>query len=361
MEPLVDPLVYSYDRASSVVAEFEQFLRALGIASAPGSPLDHAMLVAHEIADQLRGRPPADLLLPDARDQYARLIGVAEFAGAVLAVRSHPDARQLTAHLRLLAEASGLRAGPDPLQTTAAPATDRNANKLFELLIACFAMRCGTDVALDAPDASEGDNPDVLVTVAGRRWGFACKALHSTAPQSVIKNVQKGLDQIDASPADVGVVLVSPRNVLDRAALWPTAPAGTPEAYPPRPPALDGAGPAVGAAAGTELEARAEQFPVAFPNEQPAVAAMVRQVDALTTAVVTEVGEDAMRELFDRPKAVGGFAYFLHGVTGVLTDRGPSPTSLKFFRFPPLGLPAPAGGPDVLACLNDAAHHVLRV
>ena len=60
---------------------------------------------------------------------------------------------------------SGRREGPDPLQTTAGPGTDSGANKLFELLVACFAMQCGTDVALDDPDSSKGDNPDVLVTV----------------------------------------------------------------------------------------------------------------------------------------------------------------------------------------------------
>jgi hypothetical protein len=48
----------------------------------------------------------------------------------------------------------------------------------------------------------QGVNPDVLATLAGRKWGIACKALHGTNPEGFLEHFRKGVDQIERSVAE---------------------------------------------------------------------------------------------------------------------------------------------------------------
>jgi len=106
-------------------------------------------------------------------------------------------------------------------QSRPVSATDQASNKIFELLAGCFAMRCGTNVSLDDPDHSRGDNPDVLATIRGRQWGIACKVLHSVNPKTILDNIVEGLRQIRTSTAETGFVFLNLKNVLDHAKYWP--------------------------------------------------------------------------------------------------------------------------------------------
>jgi hypothetical protein len=36
-------------------------------------------------------------------------------------------------------------------------------------------MQIGNGIELDDPYRSSGDNPDILASIDGIRWGFACK------------------------------------------------------------------------------------------------------------------------------------------------------------------------------------------
>jgi hypothetical protein len=119
---------------------------------------------------------------PDIRNTFGDLAAMGELAYQILEVRNHPAFPELRAHLRLLT--SG-----EPAQNRATSKIDQDADKIFELLTACLAMRCGFRIKLDDPvHSSAGKNPDVLATKAGRPWGIACKAAHSTHPESLFTN-----------------------------------------------------------------------------------------------------------------------------------------------------------------------------
>ncbi|MEK7428820.1 MAG: hypothetical protein V4514_14340 [Pseudomonadota bacterium] len=45
--------------------------------------------------------------------------------------------------------------------------TDDAANKVTELYVACLAMTFGSNIALDHPVNSKGDNPDVMLDFRG--------------------------------------------------------------------------------------------------------------------------------------------------------------------------------------------------
>jgi hypothetical protein len=115
------------------------------------------------------------------------------------------------------------------LQNTASRVTDDAANKVIELYTACLAMTFGSNVALDHPVSSKGDNPDVMLNFRGQRWGLALKTLHSRNPRTIYDNIKKATDQIEASPATHGLVIMNVKNVLDYDALWPSPSVSYPE------------------------------------------------------------------------------------------------------------------------------------
>jgi hypothetical protein len=146
---------------------------------------------------------------------FARsLAGFGDLARLVLSVSNSESFQALLPHLRLLNDGQ-------ILQNIPSRASDQIANKLFELYVACLAMRCGTNVTLDDPSRSDGSNPDVLCTFGGIRWGIACKVVHGASPQSLLDLIEGGLDQIDRSPASTGVVIVNLKNRIDHDFYWP--------------------------------------------------------------------------------------------------------------------------------------------
>src|SRR5215218_6388311 len=99
--------------------------------------------------------------------------------------------------------------------------TDREANKAFELFIASLAFQLGTepDLAPPEPELNRSyKHPDVQVTIDGRRWAFECKTLQRANSANWANNlwnrVEDGVEQINASPASVGVVIISLRNLI---------------------------------------------------------------------------------------------------------------------------------------------------
>jgi hypothetical protein len=209
---------YAYEHAQQNALDLESLLRQHGLEVRSGSILEKVVLSTFDIIyrKQKSGTPPAD---EDIRIGYRNLIGINELSSLLLAVREHPDFGQLIPHLQLLNEGAAL-------QNVRSSQTDAATNKVFELFAACLALQCGTNISLDSPRKSKGDNPDVLADIAGKRWGIACKVLHSLSPEGFIQNLEKGLDQIERSPAAVGVVMFNLKNVIDHDRYWPiTAPA----------------------------------------------------------------------------------------------------------------------------------------
>ena len=126
-------------------------------------------------------------------------MGFVDLAGKVAGVKDRPDFSQLIPHLDMLSKTT-------VVQNTASSVTDGAANKVIELYIACLAMTFGSNIALDHPVDSRGDNPDVMLDFRGQRWALALKTLHSRNPRTIYDNIKKASDQIEASAASHGLV-----------------------------------------------------------------------------------------------------------------------------------------------------------
>lgn len=222
-DPIHQPVLiagWAYQEAEDHAYRLEQLLLRHGIRINPGSDLEGAVLKVAHLAERAR----TDHLAradENFRDTYRTMAGLHDLAGQLLAVADHYDFNQLVPHLRLLNAGSAL-------QNTSSPAIDQATNKLYELFVATQAMRCGTQLLLDDPERSTGTNPDVLITIGGRRWGIACKVFHGRTSEGFAQLLLDGADQIDRSEADVGFVAFNLKNILRHDDYWPLA--GIPEA-----------------------------------------------------------------------------------------------------------------------------------
>lgn len=98
-------------------------------------------------------------------------------------------------------------------QNSSSQVTDDAANKVIELYVAFLAMTFGSNIALDHPVHSKGDNPDVILDFRGQRWALALKTLHSRKPRTIYDNIKKAADQIAASFATHGLVVLNVKNL----------------------------------------------------------------------------------------------------------------------------------------------------
>jgi hypothetical protein len=202
----------SFEEVSREVEEFEQVLASNGITIVPGSALE---AMAYHLLELQRRRANPHTIDPweDIRQAFRPALGLHDLIRRILRVRRSPDFPRLLPHLRLLNRGT-------VAQNVSAP-TDQVSAKIFELLIALVAIETGANVTLDDPDHSAGDNPDVLVTFAGKRWGFACKVLGGTSPLTLYDRLEEGIRQIGDSEAEIGCVVFSMKNQIDHDLTWP--------------------------------------------------------------------------------------------------------------------------------------------
>jgi hypothetical protein len=206
---------YTFAHAQNLVMRFEGLLSRIGITIRPGSILERLCLNTIDLCEkhehpELR---PADSV--DLRPTYREMVGLFDLLVKLVSCEGHPSFPQLGPHLRLLNEGN-------PLQSVTTSVLDQENNKLFELYVAALCVGIPADnVVLDDPNSSRGDNPDVLATYGGTRWGLACKALHSSAPKTIMDNIRKAIDQIERSDADTGFPVLSAKNIIAHDEIWP--------------------------------------------------------------------------------------------------------------------------------------------
>jgi hypothetical protein len=209
----------SFERATEVVGQFINLLAEHGVDLRQGGAAEGEALAMMDILDIWKNpaRRPTD-----PRPVARAAMGFVDLAGKVVGVKDHPDFGQLVPHLQMLSKTT-------VLQNAASPVTDDAANKVIELYVACLAMTFGSNIALDHPVKSKGDNPDVMLGFRGQRWALALKTLHSSKPRTIYDNIKKATDQIEASPAAHGLVILNVKNVLNYDALWPSPSMSYPE------------------------------------------------------------------------------------------------------------------------------------
>jgi hypothetical protein len=312
---------YRHDLAQQRALDFEQLLRDHGLEIRPGSLLEGAVLDVLNIVYRRGGVGPVDVT-EDLRITYRSLIGVNELAGLVLQVRNHSNFGELLPHLRLLNEGAALQNAP-------AEQRDDSTRKLFELFAATLAMQCGSDVCLDHPKQSAGDNPDVLATIGNQRWGIACKVIQSLNPEGFIQHLEKGIDQIEKSSAEVGVVLFNLMSVLDYEALWPVKKPANPK---------------------TNEEAEL----VCFTDPSVPYNLLLRQAQLIGARLKGYLPNGYLESVFQQKKTIPGFILWAHATTAVLMDGKPTPSSLRVMNLQ-TAKPVDSSHRRVLECLNWAA------
>ncbi len=178
----------SFSEAGDLAVQFEEALGHHGIRIATGSDLERVNLELMMMEGYRRGVERPDPMT-DLRPILGRAAGWIDFVK--LLIRAHREGRlaPFLAHLHLLNTAQGVA------QNVRIPMSDEASNKLFELFIALACLPLSSNVILDNPHNAQGDNPDVLAVVDGRRWGFACKVLNGTSPLTMFERLEEGINQ----------------------------------------------------------------------------------------------------------------------------------------------------------------------
>lgn len=288
---------------------FDHALQGLGIRVAPGSALEAVALLILELENRRLSISRHDSK-EDIRPDWRRVTSLLETVKLFNALyqRSPELTKPFIPHLKLLNEA------PEVAQNTR-HLLDEASNKLFELFFGLICSPCGTDLVLDhpKPPRPRGDNPDILISIGGRRWGFACKVIQGESPRSWFDLLQKGVEQIQSSEADVGCVVFSLKNLIDHDRLWPIV---NNEAY----------------AAGLE-----EPLFGAWPTLKCPLASLRSSASLCARLFKRSNVAQELRDAFAKKKALPCALLFLPTTVGVQSEVGPLPTILHVFFLMRLG------------------------
>jgi hypothetical protein len=287
--------------AAPLARDLEEVLGENCIEVQVGSPLEGFLLDVYR-CDYERHAEFVPEASYDVPRRYATMFGVVELAEHLVALRHHRDFTALRPLLALLG------ATTSTLNVPSRP-TDQAANRLFELFVACWVLHRGADTVVETPKG--GPNPDILTTLDGRRWGFACKTIHSLHPEALVGNLKKGVDQILRSPAEIGVVTVNLKNVLNHSKYWYRMP----EADSP-----DGA----------------HAWSV-FPNAQVPYDLLVGEIRAIWDDLALHIGLDELKTIFGSPRLVPGIQVWAHTAAGCVLGGTPRASAVRCFAFAAVG------------------------
>ena len=227
--------------------------------------------------------------------------GMYDLAAKLLSIAGEQEFATFTPHLKLFAKPAVYTSS---IQSKAGDPRDDAGRKLTELYVGALAVHFAHDVALDHPEASQGDNPDVMFTTedvsgARTRWAIAVKSIASRSGQTIFENVLKASAQINAKTcaAERGIVFIAARGSIDHASLWATP----------------------------------------FPTLDSAIAALRSELRSLAALADQDRAEDDWNEALTG-KTSPLFLLAGQAVVQVVTDAGPVPTILKMvLEHNPLG------------------------
>jgi hypothetical protein len=287
----------SFQELEQLVFVFEAVLKRFGIPIQSGSELEGACCSVLEV---LGNNQNAQFHDPqeDIRRVFTEVLGIWSFLKKIVRLESHPCFSQFVPHLALLNKGT-------VVQNNRATVCQEATNKIFELLFALVLLDVSNEVFLDHPDLAKGDNPDVLATIDGQCWGFACKTIYGTSGKTFFDNLKKGVEQIEAAPkAQVGIVVMNFRNIISHEKCWPIQ---------------------------NEAEYRNGGEPIIAAYKRPeefVASQMFKVVSQKHNQVVAEIGLPNVMNLFAGKKALPAFLAFCHTSTGKVSALGPIPMSV---------------------------------
>lgn len=290
---------YTFQEAEKLVLDFEAILKKHGIEIKQDSELERLCLNIMETLEK-HLNPNLRDPLTDIRKVFREFIGLKDLMSKIIAAENDANFKDLIPHLEKLNDVN-------PLQNVKTPSIDQDNNKVFELLIATLCMKVGgSGIALDNPNRSKGDNPDVIVNYRGKKWGLGCKALHSDHPKTLFNNIEKAVSQIENSDSDKGIPVISIKNITKHAQFWPIL---NEEDF------RNGAEPEISA----------------FLSRNIPIAMMQLQVDEIQQKLVAEIGLDNINEMFKGKRSEPGCLLYFPVVTSVVMDGKPVTTRLNSF------------------------------
>jgi hypothetical protein len=169
-------------------------------------------------------------------------------------------------------------------------------------------MHCGSDVELDDPNHAAGDNPDVLVTIDGQRWGFACKVLQTFHPEGFLEHLRKGVAQIDASPATVGAVIFNFKNLLNHQRYWRVV---NEEAW----------------------KAGSEPLFNAFERPDAPYEILRAELQTVGARLRDHAGTTAILDCFAGTKSISGYLLWGSTTSAVILEGAPTPAAVRVLNF----------------------------
>jgi hypothetical protein len=278
-----------------LVFEFEAALARQGINIRPGSELEGACCSVLEVVGKHHDRTirnPQE----DIRKVFTEVLGIWIFLQKVVRLQNHPCFPTFAPHLNLL------NAGT-VIQNKRLRASQDAANKIFELLFALVLLDLSPDVALAHPDLEDTSNPDILATIDGQRWGFACKVVYGDSGRTLFDNLKRAAEQIDASAATVGCPVVNFRNHIKHETFWPLL---------------------------NEAEHRAGAEPVFGTSIDLGEAgrALADQVTLKRNQVVEDIELQHVLNMYVGKKAIPAFLAFCQTCAGKVTAIGPVPAGI---------------------------------
>lgn len=289
---------HSYENGERLVFELERVLLGVGIKIAPNSLLEGISYGVMRLVEQYKNpalRPAAD---EDIRPFHRECLGLMDIASKLVSVSGHLAFGALKPHLMLLNESS-------PLMNSKSACLDSGNNKLFELFVACLCLDAGaSDVDLDNPDQSNGKNPDVIATFEGVRWGFACKALHSTAGMTILQAIEKAILQIENSSAQRGVPILNAKNIIVHDEMW-----------------------------GAKKDSDGEYVFAAYLSSQIPIQKLLEFAEKLNKEIIVASGDDNWIDMFLGTKSIPAYLMYLPTSTATLRDGNILPTRLNMLNL----------------------------
>ena len=288
----------SFEELEQLVFAFEAVLKRFGIPIQSGSELEGACCSVLEVLGKNQNaqiRDPQE----DIRHVFTEVLGIWSFLKKIVRLKDHACFSQFVPHLALLNKGT-------VVQNKRATVCQEATNKIFELLFALVLLDVSGEVILDHPSLAKGDNPDVLATIDGQCWGFACKTIYSASAKTFYDNLKKGVEQIEAAAkAQRGIVVVNFRNIIRHDECWPIR---------------------------NEAEYGNGAEPIFAAYERPGefVSSHISKVVTQKHGqVVAEIGLPDVMSLFAGKKALPAFLALCQTCTGRVGSSGPIPMSIN--------------------------------
>jgi hypothetical protein len=310
----------SFSEAREVIEQFERDLLSVGISIKPGSELESICLYIMDLDSQRKGESAVEMT-SDIRPMWQRAVGLISLLDMLNHARRNNYLSVFAPHLCLLNEGTA----PQNVHTTL---SDIACNKIFEMLIALFCMPVAEHVKLDDPRKSKGNNPDVLATINGTVWGFACKTPQGTSSKSMFDRLEEGVEQIENSPAEKGLVYFNFRNLIDHNRVWPEVQRNSPH----------------------------EKFRFVVWQNSESVNTYFRQlVDVKNREMLEAIGVSNVQSIFTRKKSLPGAMVFMQSAAAFEDDHGHTVMSISFPALMELGV-IPEADVNVMQKLLRAAY-----